>query len=157
MDDYPLAMLLLWATRWFDAQLLDHLEHQGFPRLSPQQSLVFGHLTGPGVSPSELSRRLGTTRQATGDLVAGIVRLGLLETVTDPAHAGRRIVRLTELGRATARCAELRLADLERGLGVGRAAALRGALRAVPEFGLPAVPGSTAAAEAGPGAAGGGV
>jgi DNA-binding MarR family transcriptional regulator len=121
----PLALLLLRASRWFDSQLLERLEQQGWPRLSPAQSLVFAHLTPDGVPPSTLARRLGTSRQATQDLVAGLVRHGLLEPVDDPARPRGRLVVLTATGRELARDARAVLDELEQSIGAARARALR--------------------------------
>lgn len=125
MPPEPLALLLLKASRWFDHQLLDRLEQQGWPRLSPAQSLVFAHMPPDGVAPATLARRLSTSRQATQDLVAGLARHGLLELVTDPARRRGRLVTLTDTGRALARDARAILADLEESIGAERAGALR--------------------------------
>ena len=125
MPTEPLALLLLKASRWFDHQLLDQLEQQGWPRLSPAQSLVFAHLPPDGVPPATLARRLGTSRQATQDLVAGLARHGLLELVADPDRRRGRRVTLTNTGRTLARDARAILADLETSIGAERAAALR--------------------------------
>ncbi|WP_204264738.1 MarR family transcriptional regulator [Geodermatophilus normandii] len=113
----PLAYLLLQAGRSFDAVLREELESLGWPRLSPAQSLVFAFLDPGGTPPAELARRLGTTRQAQQDLVAGLVRLGLLEAVDDPARRRGRLVRLTTRGRDLSRDASVVLAGLERDLG----------------------------------------
>ena len=125
MPPEPLALLLLRASRWFDRQLLDRLEDAGWPRLSPAQSLVFAHLSPAGVPPAALARRLGTTRQATADLVAGLVRLELLEVVPDASRRGGRLVVLTARGTRLAEDARDILGSLERELGDERAEALR--------------------------------
>jgi len=119
------ALLLLRASRWFDAALLSGLAEQGWPRLTPAQSLVFAHLDADGTAPAELARRLGTTRQATSDLVAGLARIDVLETVEDPLRRGGRRVRLTAMGRELASDARRVLDDLEAGLGADRMAELR--------------------------------
>jgi DNA-binding MarR family transcriptional regulator len=124
MPPEPLALLLLRASRWFDQQLLDRLERQGWPRLTPAQSLVFAHLTPGGVPPATLARRLGTSRQATQDLVGGLVRHHLLEVVPDPVRRGGRLVTLTPTGRALAKDAREILEELEATLGTERAHAL---------------------------------
>ncbi|MGY1831751.1 MarR family winged helix-turn-helix transcriptional regulator [Geodermatophilus sp. SYSU D01180] len=116
-DELPLAYLLLQAGRSFDAVLREELAARGWPRLSAAQSLVFAFLEPDGVAPAELARRLGTTRQAQQDLVAGLVRLGLVETVADPARSRGRLVRLTGAGRRLARDAGAVLAGLEEDLG----------------------------------------
>lgn len=121
----PVALLLLQASRWFDAALLAGLADRGWPRLTPAQSLVFAHLDAGGTPPAELARRLGTTRQATSDLVAGLARIDVLETTDDPARRGGRLVRLTAMGRELATDARDVLDDLEAGLGADRMAELR--------------------------------
>lgn len=121
----PLARLLLFASRWFDAQTLAELERRGWPRLSPAQSLVFAHLTDDGLAPSELARRLGQTRQSTQDLVGGLVRLGMVEVADDPARRGGRFVRATPRGRALAVEAYGILLALESSLGARRVQTLR--------------------------------
>ncbi|HYO35855.1 MAG TPA: MarR family winged helix-turn-helix transcriptional regulator [Geodermatophilus sp.] len=123
-EELPLAHLMLQAGRAFDAALREELGSRGWPRLTAAQSLVFAYLAPQGTAPAELARRLGTTRQAQQDLVAGLVRLGLLETVADPARRRGRLVRLTGAGRDLAADATGVLAGLEEELG-GRAARLR--------------------------------
>lgn len=127
----PLALVLLRASRWFDAQLLERLEGLGWPRLTPAQSLVFAHLSDDGTSPSELARRLGSSRQAAHELVAGLDDLGLLAVVEDPARRRGRLVTLTPTGRRLARDARGVLADLEDQLGRARVEALHGLLDAL--------------------------
>jgi DNA-binding MarR family transcriptional regulator len=123
-DGLPLAHLMLQAGRAFDAALREELTTRGWPGLTAAQSLVFAYLEPQGTPPAELARRLGTTRQAQQELVAGLVRLGLLETVADPRRRRGRLVRLTGAGRQLAADAADVLARLEDELG-GRAADLR--------------------------------
>jgi len=125
MPPEPLALLLLKASRWFDRQLLDRLEQQGWPRITPAQSLVFAHLDPDGVAPATLARRLGISRQATHGLVAGLARFGLLELLADPARHRGRLVTLTATGRTLAGDARAILNELEDSLGAERARALR--------------------------------
>lgn len=125
MSRVPLALLLLRASRWFDRRLLDGLEAAGWPRLTPAQSLVFAHLDADGVAPATLARRLGTTRQGTQELVAGLVRHDLLAVEDDPARRAGRLVVLTGRGRRLALDARRLLDDLEGELGVERADGLR--------------------------------
>lgn len=113
----PLAHLLLQAGRRLDAELREALADRGWPRLSGAQSLVFAHLAEGGTPPSDLARALGTTRQAQQDLVAGLVRLDLLEVVDDPARPRGRLVRLSARGRAMVREAGRLLAQAEQRLG----------------------------------------
>lgn len=128
----PLAVLLLRGSRWFDRALLAALARDGW-ELSPAQSLVFAHLDPEGTRPAELARRLGTTRQAAAELVAGLAALGVLEVGADPARSRGRLVRLSPDGHRLAAAASAHLARLEAELaarlGARDAAALRRALQ----------------------------
>lgn len=117
--------MLLRASRWFDRQLLEGLERAGWPRLTPAQSLLFAYLPAGGVPPASLARQLGTTRQGTHELVAGLVRLDLLAVTVDPARTGGRLVALTDRGRALTDDAQRILRDLERQIGDERANEVR--------------------------------
>jgi DNA-binding MarR family transcriptional regulator len=128
MAPAPLALLLLRASRWFDRQLLDGLQREGWPMLSPAQSLVFAHLDAEGVPPAELARRLGHTRQATQDLLVGLVRLDLVALEPNPERRGGRLVVLTDRGRVLTADAQRLLTDLEESLGAGLVDQLRGLL-----------------------------
>ncbi len=127
-ESLPPAYLLLRASRWFDAVLRDELAARGWPRLTAAQSLVLAFLGPAGTPPATLARRLGTTRQATQDLVAGLVRLGLLEVIDDTARRRGRLVRLTGRGHALSADATGVLAALEAGWGDDRVRRLRALL-----------------------------
>jgi DNA-binding MarR family transcriptional regulator len=121
----PLARMLLLASRWFDRQVLTALEARGWPRLSPAQSLLFAHLGDDVISPAELARRLGNTRQTTHGLIEGLQRLDLVGVHENPRRHGRTLVCITPRGRALATDAYRILAELEERLGTERVEALR--------------------------------
>lgn len=121
----PLARLLLLASRWFDTRSVAELETRGWPRLSPAQSLVFAFLEEDGVSPAELARRLGHTRQATHELVNGLCKLGLVDLDADPQRRGGRLVVLTARGLELALDGYRVLRGLEAEFGAERAGQLR--------------------------------
>jgi DNA-binding MarR family transcriptional regulator len=121
----PLALLLLLASRWFDNQSLTELARRGWPRLSSAQSLLFAYIDEAGTPPAELARRLGHSRQATHQLVEGLVQLGLLEVGDDPGRRGGRLVRPSDRGMALATEAAMILRELETSLGTHRARTLR--------------------------------
>lgn len=121
----PLARLLYLAGQWFDVRTREELERRGWPRLSAAQTALFAHLEEDGVPPAELARRLGHSRQATHEMVHGLVRLALLQVLDDPRRRGGRLVCVTPRGRALALDAYGILLELEEGLGTEHVATLR--------------------------------
>lgn len=128
-DDFgpepPLALLLLLASRRLDGQALHRLEEQGWPRLSPAQSLLFAHLGEGGISPVELARRMGQSRQATHELVHGLIGLNLLMVTADPSRRAGRLIAPTEAGRQLSVAAYQILMGIEFDLGADVVTALR--------------------------------
>lgn len=114
-----MAYLLLRAGRWFDRQLLERLEHAGWPRLSPAQSLVFPHLPADGISTAALARRLGVTRQSAHEVVSGLTSLALVESQPSPSAGRERRLVLTVSGKKLAAEAARILAELEEELSAG--------------------------------------
>lgn len=97
-DQAPLGRLLLEGFRWFDRSLTMSLAEAGLPALTAAQSLVFPNLDRGGTSISELSRRLGVTRQAAHQTVRELVKKGLLDIAVDPADARAQLVTLSDSG-----------------------------------------------------------
>lgn len=61
----------------------------------------------------ELARRLRMTKQGAGQLVATLLRLGLVDQVPDPVDRRARLLVLTDEGRALRRALEDELAAIE--------------------------------------------
>jgi DNA-binding MarR family transcriptional regulator len=129
-----LAQLLLRRFRWMDDALRESLEASGWPPITPAQSMVFANLAPGGSTATELAARIGVTRQAVQQTVAGLVRDGLLEAADPGADRRERAVRLTPLGTQNV-AAALRVfsdleATLEERLGARAVRALRETLAA---------------------------
>jgi DNA-binding MarR family transcriptional regulator len=122
----PLALLLLRAFRWFDDGLR--------PEITPAQSLVMANLDADGTPIGLLAARIGVTRQAVQQLLAGLQGAGLVAIVPDADDRRVRRARLTPEGVSNVRTALAIFEGLEQALGsrIGRAAAagLRRALEA---------------------------
>ncbi|AKZ59556.1 putative MarR-family transcriptional regulator [Streptomyces ambofaciens ATCC 23877] len=127
-----LPLLLAGAKRWFDDALTASMRAAGEQPLSSAQGQVFALLDAEGTTVAELARRLGVTRQTAHQAVHGLLALGLLEQVPDPASARNRLIRITAEGARVHRRAQATLAVVEEVLsdriGVAEAAALRAAL-----------------------------
>jgi DNA-binding MarR family transcriptional regulator len=77
------------------------------------QGAVFATLDDGGTTISELARRIGVTRQTVHQAVHGLIGMGLLEQVPDPASARSRLIRTTAEGARVHRRALATLAVLE--------------------------------------------
>lgn len=72
-------------------------------------------LTPPeGLSATRLATRAGMTKQALGELAAGLEARGLLESVSDPGDRRLRIWRPTDLGHEVSAMADELIATVER-------------------------------------------
>lgn len=129
-----LALGLLDAADWFNDGLLLALAAAGWPQLSRHQAQVFPLLGADGVSQSEISRRLGITRQSVNTLVHELIALGVLEHRPDPDDRRAKRVVLTAHGRLLAADAARILDRMEQHLadriGAEHVAALRVAVEA---------------------------
>jgi DNA-binding MarR family transcriptional regulator len=73
-------------------------------------------LTPPdGMRVSDLADRIGMTKQALGEFATTLERLGLVESVRDPADRRVRIVRPTPLGRRVADTGTTLIEEVETG------------------------------------------
>ena len=124
----PLLLLVLRASRVLDRRLLAALVEDGWPPLSTAQSMLIGSLDRRGTPPAEVARRMGTTRQATHDLVGGLVRLELVKVIDNPARRRGRLVALTERGSELAAAGRRILAGIESELEPDVARTLRASL-----------------------------
>ncbi|GAA2899717.1 hypothetical protein GCM10010517_65260 [Streptosporangium fragile] len=127
-----LPQLLGDAKRWFDDALLTSMQAAGERPVTIAQAAVFATLDPEGTSISELARRIGVTRQTVHQAVHGLIGMGLLEQVPDPASARSRLVRATAEGTRVHRRAQATLAVIEgvlaERIGAAATTALRDAL-----------------------------
>lgn len=118
MDDTPpnVPQLLASAKRWFDDALDSSMRRSGEQPVTVAQAAVFASLDAAGTSVAELARRIGNTRQSVHQAVHGLIAMGLLEQVPDPASARNRLVRVTDEGERVHRKALRTIAAVEREL-----------------------------------------
>lgn len=109
----PLAFQLLRTADWFDSNLRSALMAAGFPPLNQSHSRVFALLGRHDVTPSELARSIGMTRQSMQTLLRGLTADGLIMLTPDPTDNRRSNVRLTPRGEAMMRRARSELRRLE--------------------------------------------
>jgi DNA-binding MarR family transcriptional regulator len=75
---------------------------------------VFGNIAPDGMRLTELAELAGMTKQAVGEAVTDLERLGYAERVADASDGRAKIIRLTERGRAAQQTAFQIIASIER-------------------------------------------
>lgn len=97
LEKMPLGAML--RLGWHEARrhMLADLRASGFTELDDAHLLVFQYPGPDGLRPSDLSRRMRTSRQATNYLLVQLESLGYVERRASAAPARRRI-RLTASG-----------------------------------------------------------
>jgi DNA-binding MarR family transcriptional regulator len=112
--ELPLVGLLAEVKNAISDELYARLHEAGYGDIRPAHGCVFGFIerTG-GARLTALADRSGLTKQAVGEAVADLERLGYVERVPDPGDGRAKIIRLSERGREAAAAAELIFADIE--------------------------------------------
>jgi DNA-binding MarR family transcriptional regulator len=89
---------ILRAGRAAIDELHRRLAERGHPEVRPAHGYAFQAIGAEGSTAGELGQRLGVTKQAAGQMVDELVRLGYVTREPDPADGRRRLVRLTPRG-----------------------------------------------------------
>jgi DNA-binding MarR family transcriptional regulator len=97
-------------------ELYASLAEVGYADLRPAHGCVFGFLRGGGDRLTALAERSRLTKQAVGEAVADLERLGYVERVPDPSDRRAKIIRLTDKGTGAMAAAVEIFADIERRL-----------------------------------------
>lgn len=109
----PLPALLNEVKEKAVHELHNRLADEGHPDIRPGHGCVFRFVDAEGSRLTELAERSGLTKQAVGEVVQDLERLGYVERAPHPTDGRAKIVRLTERGRDGARTAERIFADIE--------------------------------------------
>lgn len=132
---WMLPLLLFGGFRTLIDRLHAELARQGHPDVRPAYGFAMQAIGRDGATASELGRRLGVSKQASGKTVDRLVELGYAERSADTADARRKLVRLTPRGydalaRSAAVFEQLR-AEWAQRLGTDGVRTMESALRAV--------------------------
>ena len=92
-------LLLRCARLYNEAGVARVREVANLPDLRPAHMQVIPHLDLDGTRQTTLAQRMGMTKQAAGELITDLERMGVVERVADPADRRARIVRLTPTAR----------------------------------------------------------
>src|SRR5690349_10738908 len=93
------GQLLLKCARLLDERAVARINRQGPQvRLRPAHTGLLPHIDKEGTRLTELARRVGVTKQAVGQLVEDLERMGVVERAPDPLDGRARLVRFTDRG-----------------------------------------------------------
>jgi len=98
MTDTPLAPLLGQLKELGMDELHRRLHERGYAEIRPGHGCVFRFIDDDGTRLTELAERSGYTKQAVGEVVADLERLGYVERVPDPADRRAKTIVLTQRG-----------------------------------------------------------
>ncbi|WP_344736879.1 MarR family winged helix-turn-helix transcriptional regulator [Microbacterium awajiense] len=101
MIHVDLLSYLSLAGGALDGHVREQLRSRGFEGLRVRHGYVFQRLLVGPQSITELGRSLSVSQQAMSKTVRELANLGYVDTGTDPGDARRRVVRLTDRGRAS--------------------------------------------------------
>lgn len=109
-------MALGRAYEAFTRRITSELERRGYAGLDGAHANVFSYLDLEGTRSGVIAERMGVTKQAAGQFVDTLERLGYVERADDPTDLRAKIVRYTKKGMRYRRDADAVRAALERQL-----------------------------------------
>ncbi|WAU82269.1 MarR family transcriptional regulator [Streptomyces sp. Qhu-G9] len=131
----PLPTLLTQAKDLTVEQLHRRLDEEGFEGIRFRHGSVFRFVGPEGSRLTALAERSGFSKQAIGEVVDELERLGYVERTADPGDRRAKIIRLTERGAQGQLAGARILGDIERMwahyLGQDQIALLRRALEEI--------------------------
>ena len=125
----PLPALLDDLSALAFREFRQRLEEAGHGTIRAGHGCVFRFIHEGGSRLTDLAESSGFTKQAVGEVVADLERLGYIERAPDPADGRAKVIKLTDLGAEAQGVAIAIFRELERSwaerFGAERVAALR--------------------------------
>jgi len=110
----PLPGLLEIAGEAMLAEFREELVEHGYDDLRPTHGCVFRFVREDGMRLTDLAACAGITKQSAGELVDGLVALGYVERIADPADRRAKLICLTARGEEAQRVGFGLFAELEQ-------------------------------------------
>ena len=143
-DYMAIIGLLARARDLVRDELNRELADAGYDEIRDSHGCVFGNIAPAGSRLTELAERSGLTKQAVGEAVTDLERLGYVERSPDPSDGRAKIIRLTPRGAETQAAGFEIMAGIEarwaERYGADRVAAMRELLEQIVAEELAAVP-----------------
>jgi DNA-binding MarR family transcriptional regulator len=132
----PLPALLTEVKEAAISKLHERLGDAGHPDIRPGHGCVFRFIDqGSGSRLTEIAEKAQLTKQAVGEVVGDLERMGYVKRVPDPEDGRAKTITLTARGRDAYATAERLFAEIEREwaeeLGEDLVAGLREALERI--------------------------
>lgn len=131
----PLPALLDNTKHLVIDELHRRLDEQGYTTIRESHGCVFRFIDAEGSRLTDLADSANLTKQAVGEVVDDLERLGYVERAPHPVDGRAKIIRLTEQGQEGQAAARRIFADIERELaqrfGERRMATLREVLEEI--------------------------
>jgi DNA-binding MarR family transcriptional regulator len=99
-------------SRFFE-EFHARLSEAGYGEIRPGHGCVFRFVDPVGSRLTDLAERAGYTKQAVGEVVDDLERMGYVKRVADPADRRAKIIRLTKRGEAARKTARGIFAEIE--------------------------------------------
>ena len=96
------TQLMMRTSRLLNERAISRIrEATGFSELRASHTALFPHIDFEGTRQTTLAERLGVTKQAIGQLVDDLERMGVVERVRDPSDGRAKLVKFVMTGDAT--------------------------------------------------------
>ena len=110
----PLPALLDDLASSSFSEFHERITEAGHPAIRPGHGCVFRFIHQGGSRLTELAESSGLSKQAVGEVVDDLEKLGYVERAQDPQDGRAKVIRLTERGADAQRTALEIFADIER-------------------------------------------
>jgi DNA-binding MarR family transcriptional regulator len=92
-------LLFKCARLWNEAALARVRAQPGAPAVRASHTALFPHIDLDGIRLTDIASRAGVTKQAVGQTIDDLERMGIVERLSDPKDGRAKLVRFSARGR----------------------------------------------------------